>query len=241
MKACGITDIGKVRKENQDSFLVEYGDDRIVAVVCDGMGGARSGNIASALGAECFCCHLENCFAEEEPPAVPELIREAVAYSNVRVYDRAFTDFTCEGMGTTLVGGVFMEDKAYIANVGDSRAYLVSEGEIRQITTDHSYVEELVQQGIITREAARKHPKRNYITRALGLAREVDSDIYTLNIRPGSVVLLCTDGLSNLVSEQEMLELSMEHSDPEQLCASLMELALGREATDNVSVAAVCY
>jgi len=237
MKACGITDVGKVRKQNQDSFIIRQNGDRVIGVVCDGMGGARSGNIAASLAAECFAEHISTCLEQGDILPVRELVREAANYSNVKVYDRAFTDFTCEGMGTTLVGGVFHSEHAYIANVGDSRAYKISNGSIRQITTDHSYVQELVRDGIISSEAARNHPKRNYITRALGLAREVECDIYSVNIQRGNTIILCTDGLSNIVTPEEMLEISQSCESAEMLSSELMRLALSRDASDNVTVA----
>ncbi|MGI6029430.1 MAG: Stp1/IreP family PP2C-type Ser/Thr phosphatase [Candidatus Heteroscillospira sp.] len=235
-----MTDIGKVRKENQDSFLIHELGGAVIGVVCDGMGGARSGNVASELAAECFTEHIRECM-ESGDIALPELVREGASYSNVRVYDRAFTDFTCEGMGTTLVGGVFSDGGACIANVGDSRAYMISRGVIWQITTDHSYVEELVRKGIIPREAARTHPKRNYITRALGLGRDVECDVYNVEAQPGNIILLCSDGLSNMLEEEEMLAISGTCRTPDELCAALMEAALKREATDNITVAAFFF
>lgn len=241
MKACGMTDIGKVRKENQDCFLIRECAGGTIGVVCDGMGGARSGNVASELAAGCFAAHIEACLADGDSLPLPKLVREAASYSNVKVYDRAFTDFTCEGMGTTLVGGVFSDDRAYIANIGDSRAYMISRGVIWQITTDHSYVEELVQKGIITREAARTHPKRNYITRALGIGREVECDVYSVEPQPGNIILLCSDGLSNMLDEDEMLAAASACTSAEALCARLMETALSREATDNITVAAFVF
>ncbi len=241
MEACGMTDIGKVRKENQDCFLIRENDGYVIGVVCDGMGGARSGNVASELAASCFASHMGSCMDSGDTLPLPELVRESASYANVKVYDRAFTDFTCEGMGTTLVGGVFSDEHAYIANVGDSRAYMISRGVIWQITTDHSYVEELVQKGIITREAAKTHPKRNYITRALGLGREVDCDIYALEPQPGNIILLCSDGLSNMLDDDEMLAAAEECSSPQELCSRLMQTALSREATDNITIAVFMF
>ena len=238
MRSSGLTDIGKVRKENQDSFIITDVSVGTIGLVCDGMGGARSGNIASALAAECFAGHIVSCLAESDPLPLPELIREATHYANVKVYDRAFTDFTCEGMGTTLVGGVFCGDRAIIANVGDSRAYMISRGVIWQISTDHSYVEELVAKGIITREEAKTHPRRNYITRALGISREVECDIYEVDVEKGNIIILCSDGLTNMVDDDEILAASLEAGSPKELCSKLMELALSREATDNITVAA---
>ncbi|HIW16788.1 MAG TPA: Stp1/IreP family PP2C-type Ser/Thr phosphatase [Firmicutes bacterium] len=238
MRSCGITDIGKVRKENQDSFVIERVAGYTLGVVCDGMGGARSGNVASALAAECFTGHIADRISAGDMLPLPELVREAAIYANVKVYDRAFTDFTCEGMGTTLVGGVFTDSGAIIANIGDSRAYMISRGVIWQISTDHSYVEELVQKGIITRKEAKTHPRRNYITRALGIGREVECDVYEADAEKGNIILLCSDGLSNMLGDDEMLAAAKEDPSPDGLCKKLMDLALSREATDNITVAA---
>ena len=241
MKAFGITDIGKVRRENQDSFILRETDRGTIVVVCDGMGGALSGNVASELAASSFAEHIAVCVEEADMRALPEIVAEAAAFANLRVYDRAFTDLTCEGMGTTLVGGVFSDGSAHLVNVGDSRAYMISRGVIWQVTRDHSYVEELVQQGIITREAARSHPRRNYITRALGIGRELQADAYELEPEPDSLLLLCSDGLSNMVEQEEMLACAREKSEPEALCRALLDLALSRAATDNITVAAVAF
>ena len=204
-------------------------------------GGARSGNVASVLALECFTEHIARCMADAYEIPLPELVRESVNYANVKVYDRAFTDLTCEGMGTTIVGGIFKENQGYIANVGDSRAYMISRGVIWQITTDHSYVEELVQKGSITREEAKTHPRRNYITRALGLSRDVNCDVFTVDTQPGNIILLCSDGLSNMLGEDELLAAAMEESEPQPLCDKIMQLALSREATDNITVAVIAF
>ncbi len=237
MKTFGITDIGKVRKENQDTFAISATADCVIGVVCDGMGGARSGNVASAMATDCFSAHVQRCIIDGDDVSMPSLVEEAANYANVVVYDRAFTDFTCEGMGTTLVGGVFEADRAHLAHVGDSRAYMISRGVIWQITTDHSYVEELVQKGEITREQAKKHPRRNYITKALGVERTVVPDVYTVDAEEGNIIILCSDGLTNMVDEDEMLEITQKYENPEPMCNELVNLALSREATDNVTVA----
>ncbi len=241
MKTFGITDIGKVRKENQDMFDIGVANKNVIGVVCDGMGGARSGNIASALATDCFVAHVQRCILDGDEVPFPSLVAEAAKYANVVVYDRAFTDFTCEGMGTTLVGGIFGPDRVHLAHIGDSRAYMISRGVIWQITTDHSYVEELVQRGEITREEAKTHPRRNYITKALGIERDVKPDVYTVEIEKGNIILLCSDGLTNMVDEEEMLEISQKHTEPEKMCTELLNLALSREATDNVTVAIFAY
>ena len=145
-------------------------------------------------------------------------------------------------MGTTIVGGVIKSNgKGYIINVGDSRAYLIGHrGEsIRQITRDHSLVEELVEYGAITKEQAKRHPQRNVITRALGSEANVEPDFYEINLAPGDMLILCSDGLSNIVSDEEMLDYAVEYPEPEILCRALMSKALNRGARDNVTVVVI--
>ena len=155
-------------------------------------------------------------------------------------YSRFSDEFN--GMGTTIVGGVIKSNgKGHIINIGDSRAYLISRrGEtIRQITRDHSLVEDLVEYGAITREQALTHPQRNVITRALGSDATVEADYFEFELQSGDVLLLCSDGLSNIVSDEEMQKCTSERQDPEQLCRALMHMALERGARDNVTVLAV--
>lgn len=238
MRGCGVTDKGMVRTENQDCYQLEIMDDGhdAVAVLCDGMGGAQAGSVASSIAVESFMTHVKACLAADGMAGgtLRGIAQEACDYANIRVYDRSFADFGCMGMGTTLVGALIQDEEAVIVNVGDSRAYRISEGTIARITRDHSLVEELIQCGAITREEAKTHPNRNVITRALGVEQHVQCDLFGIILKEGDQILLCSDGLSNLVSEDEMLAAASE--EPERMTESLLNLAMERGASDNVTV-----
>ena len=238
MKYFGLTDCGKVRSENQDSLRMDApGGELLTAVLCDGMGGAQAGRLASTLAADTFMSHAANSLDESSAPAdLQTILSEAVNYANHRVYERAFSDYACIGMGSTLVGILVNGKRAAIVNVGDSRAYMIGKRRVAQITRDHSLVEDLVGRGEITREQARTHPQKNIITRAIGVEASVAADIFDVKFPAGNRILLCSDGLSNLVSGEEMLVISGNHSEPEAVCNALLELALKRGAPDNVSV-----
>jgi serine/threonine protein phosphatase PrpC len=240
MKGFGITDRGAVRRENQDSFRMEIleGGDSAVMVLCDGMGGAQAGSVASRMAEEAFMTHALSCFMQPGGPGdLEQVITDANNYANIKVYDRSFADFGCMGMGTTLVGVLVHGSETVVSNVGDSRAYLLTGGEAVRITRDHSLVEDLVLQGKLSREAARKHPRRNVITRALGVEQTVKCDVFRPAMKPGDLLLLCSDGLSNLVRESELVSALAENPDLESFCRFLLKLTLDRGAPDNVTVA----
>lgn len=230
MKICGMTDSGKVRKQNQDAFYHWTDGNQGCVLVCDGMGGALSGNVASAMAAQRFA---ETVSAGEGTPE--ERLLRAEEKANQTVYTRSRQDYTCWGMGTTLVAALAKETEAHIINVGDSRCYLLSGGTIRQVTRDHSLVAELVAAGRLTPEEARTHPNRNIITRALGTESSVEADLFHETLAPGDRLLLCSDGLSNEVQDAELLALAGE-GEPASCCEALLELALERGAPDNVTV-----
>ena len=240
MKGFGTSDKGKVRKENQDSYQIRIAEDGCcaVAVVCDGMGGALAGSTASAMAVDSFMTHTAACLengGSDEP--LEEILRDAVKYANIKVYDRSYMDFGCMGMGTTLVGVIVRGDACLVANVGDSRLYHIGKGTINQITTDHSLVEHLIRSGQITREAGKNHPQKNIITRALGVEQTVQMDIFSVDFKPDDILLLCTDGLSNLVSDDELLAELGSPDDCGAACTRLLQLALERGAGDNVTLA----
>ncbi len=243
MKSFGITDKGKVRSENQDSYIIENCDKRksVVAVICDGMGGAKAGDLASRLSSKEFVGKI---FESLVAPRFfignqEKLLRESCADANGVVYEYSRFDANYNGMGTTLVGGIISRRKAYLVNVGDSRAYHLNKVGIEQISRDHSYVEELVSMGAITREEAENHPKKNIITRALGVEKAVECDYYECPLKMGEAILLCSDGLSNMVTDKEMHDCYISESSPEEVCSKLMALALERGARDNVTVVLV--
>ena len=232
MQVWGITDRGAVRSQNQDTFAVrELGEDRLLAVVCDGMGGARAGNVASTMTVEAFFEAFERAQGDDQTR-----LEQASIQANDKVFLRAVTDEDCIGMGTTLVAALISGDHAIFLNVGDSRAYHIKQSGITQITRDHSLVEDLVSSGQLSRDEARNHPKKNLITRALGCEPQLRADLFQLSVEPDDWFLLCSDGLSNVVTDQEIL-FEVIHSEPaETCCQRLLEIALHRGAPDNVTV-----
>ena len=241
MEAWGLSDTGNVRKQNQDYYnIIQFGPECLLAIICDGMGGAKSGNVASHLAADAFCAEVRrNIRPDLLVDDVKGIMTGALELANRAVYEHAQLSDDYTGMGTTLVAAFVCGKTLVVANVGDSRAYLVSDGSIRQITVDHSVVQMMLRRGEISREEARNHPVRNLITRAVGTEPRVVCDIFTLSVEHGDHVLMCSDGLSNIVSDLELLECAKENPEPEALCRMLMNKALGRGAKDNVTVVAV--
>lgn len=246
MKSFGLTDKGKVRKDNQDSFIIEKCDakDCLVVALCDGMGGAKAGGLASQLSNKAFVSYIYAKLTSRVNRVLDfqKILRDACAEANGVAYEYSQFDEEYNGMGTTIVGGVVKSNgNGYIINVGDSRAYHISRrlNIITQITRDHSLVEDLVEYGAITKEQAKTHPQRNVITRALGSEAQVEADYFEFSLQGGDFLLLCSDGLSNIVSDEEILAYAREYPDPELLCRSLMSKALNRGARDNVTVLAV--
>ena len=246
MKSFGLTDKGAVRKDNQDSFVIEECRSRncLVVALCDGMGGAKAGGLASSLSNDVFvsCIFGKLTSRDKRNINYRELLQDACSEANGASFECSMFDEACRGMGTTIVGGVINSDgNGYIINVGDSRAYLISAGKksIRQITRDHSLVQELIEFGAITKEQARSHPNKNIITRALGSEATVEADYYELSLDKNDVLILCSDGLSNTLEDSELLECALSSSDPETVCRELMSKALARGAKDNVTVVAV--
>lgn len=237
MKGYTITDIGKVRSENQDcvrfiqNTLPTYG----VLALCDGMGGAKAGSIASDIALTSFISQVTDSITDKKNN-ISEFVRAAVERANKQVFERSASDPACEGMGTTLVAAVVRGKECCVVNVGDSRAYLISGGEITQITRDHSFVEEMVGRGSITREQARNHPRRNIITRALGVDATVDCDIFTPEFKRNDILLLCSDGLSNTLSDIEIFDTVKNNKSLADIGKVLLDLALSRGAPDNVTV-----
>ena len=236
MQGYGVTDVGKLRKENQDYYLLELGviTGTDLVVVCDGMGGLRGGSVASSLASEVFAEEVKSRIAMGEEPVA--LLRAAVGAANESLYRRSEEDLDCQGMGTTLVGGIFTEHESILVNVGDSRAYLVRDGNINRLTRDHSLVEELVRAGEITRDQARTHPRRNLITRAIGIEPSVECDVFTPDIESGDTLLFCTDGLCSEFSDEELCELIESERDLKKCCELLVDMTLRRGAPDNVTV-----
>ena len=237
MHTWGITHRGVVRQQNQDAFDTRLMDDgRAIVIVCDGMGGARAGNVASSMAVELF---MEQFTQTDSIQNDGDRMRLAAETANREVYQRAITDPDCMGMGTTLVAALAGEHTAVILNEGDSRAYHINQNGISLITRDHSLVEDMVERGELTRDQARTHPHKNLITRALGAESVLMADCFYQNLFPGDYLLLCSDGLSNIVTEQEMLYEVIHGGENEDCCQRLLDIALERGAPDNVTVVLV--
>ena len=236
MKVCGKTDVGLRRHENQDTFAVEQGEKLLIAVVCDGMGGAEGGQIASSLAVETFMKETRALLrADMTAGQLRELASFCVAKANTAVYQRALQEPAYQGMGTTLVSAVAGERDAVICNIGDSRAYLIHNGEMMRITHDHSVVQTLVENGDITAEEARTHPNRNLITRALGPDKTTLCDAFDVSFAHGDKILLCTDGLVVTATDEEICRIVCADKRAEEKLDDLIALAKAQGAPDNVT------
>lgn len=237
MKAWGITDTGLVRTENQDAFAVGCDGDWQWAVVCDGMGGTSGGHVASMTAVSAYVRQLrELLHADMSVREIRHAMFQGVTMANLAIRQAAIVDPALEKMGTTLVGAVCSETRVLCCNVGDSRAYHITPGGITQITRDHSVVQNMLDSGQITAAEARHHPNRNLITRALGPDAKVRSDIFDIEWHRGEYILLCTDGLVNTVSDQEMLFEVIHSEDVEGCLERLVQIAKDYGAPDNVTV-----
>ena len=233
----GTTDKGAIRRNNQDACAHDIlGARRAWGVVCDGMGGANAGDIASKMAVETFGEHMEKLKSILPHFREGDLLVKAAEDANSAIFRRAQSDPSCDGMGTTLVGALVWDKSLWVVNVGDSRAYLVRKEEIRRITRDHSVVEDLLVQGKVTQEQARQHPQRNLITRALGTAARVRADLFRESVHKGDVLLLCSDGLVNEVTDEEICRDILAKGTLEEMGQRLLKRALDRGASDNVTI-----
>ncbi len=232
-----LTDMGCVRSTNQDICAIEQLDkNTLLCVVCDGMGGAKSGNVASTLACDMFCQEVKDGWnGDMDSEKFRSVLHSAVKTANFTVYDQAqqFPEFS--GMGTTLVAAVIQPKKCVVVNIGDSRTYRISPDGIDQITQDHSLVQMMVDRGEITPEQAKVNPSKNLITRAVGTEPSVICDIFPQKLEKGDYLLLCSDGLTNLLDDQEILFEVVHGQQPDDCCVRLLEIAKKRGAPDNVT------
>ena len=242
MQAWGMTEPGMIRTQNQDHYdITKLSREQLLVIVCDGMGGARSGNIASSMAVEVFVGEVKRAVRSNMKPAkIDTMLKNALELANKAVYEQSQLSEEYQGMGTTLVAAFFQKERLTVANVGDSRAYLLNRDGVEAITTDHSLVELMVQRGELTRETAKTFPGKNLITRAVGTESAVECDLYHVQLRKGDNILLCSDGLSNQLSDQEMLFEVIHGTNKADCCQRLMNIANYRGAPDNVTVALVC-
>jgi protein phosphatase len=232
LKWGAFSDVGMVRQQNEDSFLAE----ETLFVVADGMGGHNAGEVASALAVTTLKAGARLGIDDAE------VFRELVQQANSAIYTASLDDSTQSGMGTTVTALSIVEGeepRVLVANVGDSRAYLWRSGALSRLSVDHSYVQELVNEGIITPEAARVHPRRNIVTRALGIDRSVMVDVFTHFVRTGDRIVLCSDGLVDEVADTEIAQVLGQHSDPQETAEALVMVANTNGGRDNTTVVVV--
>lgn len=242
MKVDFATDIGAVRSSNQDACkcgLLPGGSAWVV--VCDGMGGANGGNVASSIAVDCIETFLQSNYRENMGQGnIKSMIINSIHRANMAIYEKASQTAALQGMGTTAVVMLAVDQRLHVAHVGDSRAYLKDKNGIRQLTMDHSYVQDLVNFGQITKEEARTHPRRNIITRVLGVHDDVNVDYSVWNFDVGDIALACTDGLTNYLDENLLEEYIDKHGENgESLVHDLIQFAVDHGGSDNITIAVV--
>lgn len=240
MKIVAKTDKGIVRESNQDAYAVgEFPEEVAWAVVCDGMGGAAGGNIASALAVKVISDKINASYRPNmKDSSIKNMLDSALVAANIEVYDLADAKPDLHGMGTTVVCAIVRDGYAYIAHAGDSRAYIFNGKELKQVTTDHSLVQDLVNKGQITQQEAENHPNKNLITRAIGVDKSIDIDFDEITLSNDEILILCTDGLSNYVSNDEMIS---EVNDGRYYAFAdrLVKKANNNGGGDNITVVAI--
>ena len=229
------SEIGRVRKDNEDNYLVS--NERDLFVVADGMGGHAGGEVASSIVKRVLD---EEITALQPADDCEKILLNALLKANSLIL-RLGRDQAYLGMGTTVTAAMFVMGRLYIAHIGDSRAYLFREGQLQLLTQDHSLVNELLQKGELTKEEAEHHPRRNILTRALGTVENPQIDQFNLGVQRGDLLLLCTDGLHNLVKEQEIRQILSGSDQLEKMVDSLVDLALERGGNDNITAVLVKY
>ena len=239
----GLIDVGCIRELNEDCYCIcGFGDnsERGFCILADGMGGHNAGEVASQNAVKLIAEEM-NRLLESGEKEIPGQLSRAVSAANTGVYTMASENPIHRGMGTTVVTAFIDDGTAYVANVGDSRAYAVRDDEIVQITTDHSVVSELVMRGTITKEEARLHPQKNIITRAVGTDKSVRTDIFEYNYSPGDVMIICSDGLSTMLDDNRILEIIKSKKTSEDTVNSLIAAAKDEGGLDNITVICIRF
>jgi protein phosphatase len=235
MKTFSMTHVGQRRETNQDYMFTSetaVGNLPNLFLVADGMGGYAAGDYASRFTVETMVDYLQK--SEETKPVA--LLRESIAYANHELLAEAAQDPNKHGMGTTIVAATVVDDVLYTANVGDSRLYLLDQNEIRQISKDHSLVEEMVRMGEITKEDARTHPDKHKITRAVGAQEEISVDLFETTLTKDDMILMCSDGLSNMIADEEIRRIVLEQRDLVEMAEALVRRANENGGKDNITV-----
>ena len=237
IKAYAKSDIGKVREINQDSYYISDSLDEVqLYMLADGMGGCQGGEIASKLAIQSAKNYIENNFKEIEKDrdSIIQLVGSSMEYANMIVYEKSKENKELEGMGTTLDVCLIYNSRIYIGHVGDSRVYRIRKEFMRRLTKDHSYVQTLVDDGTITKEEAYSHPKKNMLTKALGCVQTVEPDVYTKTFIKDDIILMCSDGLTNMIREENIYEIIKQ--DKENAIENLVKQANDNGGLDNITV-----
>ena len=238
IQAYAKSDIGKVREQNQDYYYIsEPLDDVQLYIIADGMGGYTGGEIASKLAVTSAKSYIENNFeqTDKDKDSIIQLVASSLEYANMVVYEKSKENKELEEMGTTLDICLIYNNKAYIGHVGDSRIYRIRKEFIRKITLDHSYVQKLVKDGTITQEEAQHHPQKNMLMKALGCNAFVEPDVMIKGFQKDDIILMTTDGLTNLVSKDHLFE-TVKNENLEQVPKKLVEQAINNGGYDNITV-----
>jgi PPM family protein phosphatase len=237
-----LTDRGQVRNHNEDSGGLFYNkEQQLIAVIADGMGGHQAGDVASKLATELVRDKWQQASELVTPAAIEAWLKASIVDINRSIYEHSLGNKECEGMGTTIVIAVCTKEFITIAHVGDSRCYLLNDDGFKQITEDHSLVNELVRSGQISEVDAEQHPRKNILLKAIGTEQEVSEDIMTVNWEKGNRLLLCSDGLSNKVNDTELASFAQESNDLKEIGQGMINLANERGGEDNISLILIQY
>lgn len=237
MIVSGLTDVGVKRDNNEDAIFASSNKDFPLFIVADGMGGHNAGDVASKMTVDLVKEGLlDKIDSLNSPRKIKKVMLNILEEANETIYKKSVDELTCEGMGTTVVLAYYFQNKMYIGHAGDSRAYIIKDKAIKQITDDHTLVNELVKKGSITESQATSHPQRNMITRALGTSEDIEIDINIVDFNDEDILVLCSDGLYNMVHEEVILEILMKNESLEDKVKDLVDMANKNGGSDNISV-----
>ncbi len=236
MRVSGKTDVGKMRSNNEDAFAIyseKFGSLENLFIVADGMGGHNAGEIASQTAVDCFLEYVCNTSCEDGE--ILDFMTEGIIYANRCVFEKACTDESYSGMGTTFSALTIYENKVFIVHLGDSRIYIFGGGKMAQLTNDHTYASEMVRAGHLTADEAQRHPSKNALTRVLGVEKSVSVDARIDKVYEGDKLLICSDGLTNMIPDHEIYKILIEEIDVDEKTDKLVKLALQNGGADNIT------